>query len=332
MKKLALATAVTAALTAGAANAFNLNHYATGLVVPNVVHNGDDFTTAVGITARQGTTVHWTFFDENSTHVTDGEFVMTENDYHPFIWSKQSGNGLENKRGYLVFTADASGVLTDGDANELISGNAFQVNTRSKDVEFVPTLPLLGNALLNSDATDASTSDYNIPAGGLDLGNMNAGSIRSARMSDVDVGDTIDMRYFVDYTAGGNDTDIVFWFANEINVPAALTVNAYDDNQSRKSVTLKLPNKNQNVVDVETIVGMPSDFTDGFISLYLDPNVGNSHRIGLEVNATTPCTDHYVDENTTGNVTPNCTGGALVYSRIMAPEFGAVQTLLASHD
>ncbi|MFZ5580744.1 MAG: hypothetical protein ACOZAQ_09830 [Pseudomonadota bacterium] len=346
MKKIALAAAVASALTAGVANAYNLNQEATGLVVPNVIHNGSSFTTAVGLVSRAATNVYWVFFDENSNHVADGQFSLTANDQHAFIWSSASGIGLENTRGYLVFTADNNGTLTDGEAINLMSGNAFQVNTTAKDVEFIPTIPLVANANMGATVAAAATSDYVITAP-LNLTTMSGSSIQSARMTGVDHGDRLDMRYFIDNATGGNDTTIAFWNADELTgTPVTYTANMYNDAQARQSINFTLPKKNMNAIDVETIVGRPAAFLDGFIELTLGTGTAQPGlrvgAIGVGADGATAtavgdnCAVHYTMETLVAGDTAapytNCVGGVMAYSRVSSTAFGAVQTLMAAHD
>ena len=47
MKKIAIAAAVTAALSAGVAQAYTVGTFSNGFVVPNVIHNGPTDTTTV---------------------------------------------------------------------------------------------------------------------------------------------------------------------------------------------------------------------------------------------------------------------------------------------
>ena len=112
MKKFAMAAVAAAAMTAGVAQAYTMGTFSNGVVVPNVIHNGAADTTAVGLINRSGTikSVYWTFFDQESAHITDGCFPMTNNDYEPFVWASQSGLGLEGRRGYLVFAVGANTV------------------------------------------------------------------------------------------------------------------------------------------------------------------------------------------------------------------------------
>lgn len=334
MKKIALAAAVASALTVGTANAYNLNQEATGLVVPNVIHNGPTNTTAVGIVSRNAGTVYWVFFDEDSNHVVDGQFAVTANDLHPFVWANASGIGMEGKRGYLVFTLDTNsdGVIANTNPIGYMSGNAFQVNTTAKDVEFVPTIPLVMNAAMNAGTASAATADYVLP---VNLPAMTGASIRSARLTGVDAGDRLDLRYFIDNAAGGNDTTIAFWNADELSTssstPLTFTAQMYNDAQQRQSINFALPKRNMNAVDVETILGRPAAFLDGFIELTLPAATANTAP-GLRVAGGTACTQHFDSNSGGATATADCLGGVLAYSRVSSTAFGAVQTLMAAHN
>ena len=360
MKKIALAAAVAASLFTGAASAYSINYEATGLVVPNVIHNASDsFVTAVGLVARDAGIVNWVFFDENSNHVADGSFPVTANDQHNFIWNTTtSGLGLENKRGYLVFTLDNNGVLTQGETILRMSGNAFQVDM-GKDVAFVPTIPLLTNFQLRTDAAlpapatvDNNSSDYVIPAAGLNLATMSGASIRSARMTGVDAfnvgtgfttvdlptsGDRLDVRYFIDNKAAGDDTIVAFWTADEMATPTTWTANMYNTSQQRQSVNFTLTKANMNAIDVETIPGRPATFLDGFIEVTLPTAAAPGLRqidpaTGLPTG--NACGFHSLayDFGVTGVADYACAGGVMAYSVISSPTFGAVQTMMAAHD
>lgn len=248
MKKIAIAAAVTAALSAGVAQAYTVGTFSNGFVVPNVIHNGPTDTTTVGIVALQQTGVYWTFFDQDSNHVTDGCFNMTENDFHSFVWANQSGTGLEGKRGYLLFAA--AGEKCNGGADPLnpaaISGNAFQVNTAAQDVAFVPVID--GPLTL---------------AGGSNLTTLGANSLTDIAGA-ANGGQTMYMRYFIDGKAGGDDTRIVVWSTGDQK--GSHTVNIYNDAQARKSVNFDLAHSELDWFDPEGIVGRPADYTDGFIA------------------------------------------------------------------
>ena len=102
MKKFAMAAVAAAAMTAGVAQAYVVGTFSNGVVVPNVIHNGADDTTAVGLINQAPTVVpvFWTFFDQDSNHVTDGCFPMTPKDFHAFVWSSASGVGLRGGVGW----------------------------------------------------------------------------------------------------------------------------------------------------------------------------------------------------------------------------------------
>ena len=87
MKKFAMAAVAAAAMTAGVAQAYTAGTFSNGVVVPNVIHNGPSDTTAVGLVNQSGFAkgVFWTFFDQNSKHITDGCFVMTDKDYEGLL-------------------------------------------------------------------------------------------------------------------------------------------------------------------------------------------------------------------------------------------------------
>lgn len=248
MKKIAIAAAVTAALSAGVAQAYTVGTFSNGFVVPNVIHNGSTDTTAVGIIARKASAVYWTFFDQDSKHVTDGCFNMTKDDFHSFVWAKESGTGLEGKRGYLLFAAagDKCGDGTGSLNSAAISGNAFQVNTAAQDVAFVP--------VIDGDLTLAPGSN---------LTTLDADSLTDIAGA-ANGGQTMYMRYFIDGKAGGNDTRIVVWSTGDQK--GSHTVNIYNDAQARKSVNFDLAHSELDWFDPEGIVGRPADYTDGFIA------------------------------------------------------------------
>lgn len=222
--------------------------FSNGFVVPNVIHNGSTDTTAVGIIALEQTGVYWTFFDQDSKHVTDGCFNVTANDFHPFVWANEAGTGLEGKRGYLLFAA--AGEKCNGGADPLnagaISGNAFQVNTAAQDVAFVP--------VIDGPLTLATGSN---------LTTLDANSLTDITGA-ADGGKTMYMRYSIDGKAGGDDTRIVVWSTGDQS--GSHTVNIFNDAQDRKSVNFDLTHSELDWFDPEGIVGRPADYTDGFIA------------------------------------------------------------------
>lgn len=244
MKKLAIAAAVATVFT-GAAHAYTMGTFSNGVVVPNVYHDGNEYT-AVGFTALDQAAIYWTFFDQDSKHVTDGCFEVTKGDFEPFIWNADTaGVGLEGKRGYLVFAVGARGANAKCAASativsgEIIAASAFQV-IPPDDVAYVPVV----------DGPLTITGD---------LATMDASSLTKAGGAAV-AGDTIYMRYFIDKAK----TSIVVWSTG--NQKGTHTVNIFNDKQDRKSVNITLDNEELGLVDPETIVGRPADFVDGYIA------------------------------------------------------------------
>lgn len=263
MKKFALAAvAAAAALGAGVAQAYTVGTFSNGVVVPNVIHNGAADTTAVGLINQTPNVVgvFWTFFDQNSNHVTDGCFPMTPKDFQPFVWSAASGLGLEGKRGYLVFATGINGPATTvanacaapnsaGLGGGLIAANAFQVDIANKDLAFVPVID--GPLAIAGDLSTMGPASLVAVFGARNFG---AGPAAAPVFS---------MRYYIDGAAGGNDTRIVVWSTG--SQFGTHTVNMFDDAQNRKSVNFKLNFSELDWFDPETIAGRPASFVDGFI-------------------------------------------------------------------
>ena len=248
MKKFAMAAVAAAAMTAGVAQAYTVGTFTNGFVVPNVIHNGASDTTAVGLINQSGGTraIYWTFFDQESAHVTDGCFTMTDKDYQGFVWSSMSGSGLEGKRGYLVFAAGgvpagppvvaqtacgaAAELMPSGVAGQLvdIAANAFQVNVAAQDVAFIPVID--GDLTLSAVTVDLTTMGATSLTGVAGAATKLAGATATPVFS---------MRYYIDGVVNsGNDTRIVVWSTGDQR--GTHTVNVYDDKQDRKSVNFAL--------------------------------------------------------------------------------------------
>ena len=347
MKKLAIAAAAVAAMSAGVANAYTAGTFANGFVVPNVIHNGAGDTTVVGLVNRSGglVPVNWTFFDENSTHVRDGCFPMTSNDFHPFVWANESGLGMEGRRGYIVFalgrtaafstaaTVCGSGVARRPNAigdGSRIAGNAFQVNTAAHDVAY---LPVVDGDLAYSDDIIANTRNLRTMTGddvvgvtgAVTIDNFaGAAAVTGLPAVDLPAAQTFAMRYFIDNAAGGNDTNIVVWSTGDQR-GSNPTVFMYNDAQADASVNLPLVNRELNLVNPEAIVGRPAAFLDGFIEWTVTPATFYPFVAGAKVApAGAPAAGGLGDANYR-------VYSAYTYSVINAPAFGAVQTLLGAH-
>ena len=311
MKKLAM-TAIAAAtvLCAGAAQAYTVGTFSNGVVVPNVIHNGPTDTTAVGLINRSGAgavrAVYWTFFDQDSNHVTDGCFPMTDSDYQPFVWSSESGTGLEGQRGYLVFalgtsftgmtaaTACSAQSSAAIDTGGRLAANAFQVDATNKDVAYIPVVD--GDLTLAGNLTTLGPTSLTLAAGA------------------APVGDVMNMRYFIDGATGGTDTLIAVWSTGDQR--GTHTVNMFDDKQGRKSVNFKLDHTELDWFNPETIPGRPAGFVDGFIEW----NTGTAPGDYLSLPGAVA-----------GNELAAAGGSVFTFSVINSPAFGAVQTVLGAH-
>ena len=311
MKKLAM-TAIAAAtvLCAGAAQAYTVGTFSNGVVVPNVIHNGPTDTTAVGLINRSGgiSAVYWTFFDQDSNHVTDGCFPMTDSDYQPFVWSSESGTGLEGQRGYLVFalgtsftgitaatacSAASAGAIAAPGANARLAANAFQVDATNKDVAYTPVVDGPLTLVAGSNLTTLGPTSLVSAAGA------------------APVGDVMNMRYFIDGATGGTDTLIAVWSTGDQR--GTHTVNMFDDKQGRKSVNFKLDHQELDWFNPETITGRPAGFVDGFIEW--DTGAVPGDYPGAVA----------------GNALATAGGSVFTFSVINSPAFGAVQTVLGAH-
>lgn len=302
MKKFAMAAVAVAAMMAGGAQAYTAGTFSNGAVVPNVIHNGSTQFTAVGLVNQSGhaTPVFWTFFDQNSNHVTDGCFVMTDKAYRGFNWLAESGLGLNDRRGYLVFAAGGStaGPYTCAnaahDVNARIGVHAFQVDTAAQDVAYTPVIdgPLgtnFGTSGIVGDLTTMGADSIGFVAG---AAQSLAGGTGNANFS---------MRYFLE---NGSSTNIVVWSTGRQN--RSHTVNIFDNAQNRKSVNFDLTQQELDWFDPATIAGRPANFVDGFIEWNANGALRNASAA-------------------------NADGSIFTYSVMVAPAFGATQTVLGMH-
>ncbi|RZJ62698.1 MAG: hypothetical protein EON49_01365 [Acidovorax sp.] len=253
----------------------------------------------------------WTFFDQDSNHVTDGCFPLTPKDTHAFVWSAQSGVGLEGKRGYLVFAAGlAAAPVTVANACQaansaaqdpaaLITASAFQIDLAGKDVAYTPVID--GPLVITGDLSTMGPANLVSAAGALNVG---PGPVATPSFS---------MRYFVDGVVdSGADTRVVVWSTG--SQKGTHTVNMYNDAQERKSVNFKLNFAELDFFDPETIIGRPAAFVDGFIEW------APVAALPADYTPATGDGSLFVDG-----------GSVFTYSVINAPAFGAAQTILGAH-
>lgn len=330
MKKLGLAVAVATAMgaTSAVVQAYGIGMYANGLLVPYAaIADG----TAVGLMTCAAGNVAWTYFDENTKHITDGVIKMTKNDMYSFILSKEAGIGLEGQKGYLVFVLDTEGKWNgitenydspDGDLdssdNPCLAGNAFQIDLGNGDVIFQPTTPL-------------AVHDFGHFRGIENVSAMDNDSLTALAWGAWEE-DIVSMRYYIDNKAGGDDTAIYLW--SVCKPPVSNTVIMYDDNENAKSVTIQLPNDELNIIDPETILGRPASFLDGFINWEVA-----SAKLSQEGLYNPAYCDHEL-RGGRGRISSDDTAeyrkhrdfqGVVSWSVVWAPAFQAAQTLINPH-
>ena len=253
MKKFAMAAVAAAAMTVGVAHAYTAGTFSNGVVVPNVIHNGPTDFTAVGLVNQSGGTkaVFWTFFDQNSKHVTDGCFTMTDKDYQGFPWLEDNaGANTAGKRGYLVFSLGGADCTAVAPGAGRLAAHAFQVNTASSDVAYTPVID--GPLTYAAGVADLTT-----------LGDASLEKVAGAAQTipgAAEEGAKFSMRYYLE---GGAKTNIVVWSTG--SQKGSHTVNIYDDKQGRKSVNFDLAKEELDWFDPAPIVGRPANFVDGFI-------------------------------------------------------------------
>jgi hypothetical protein len=199
-------------------------------VVPVAFHNASDVDTVVSIinTCQCGQedtdpcTVYWAFFSKDSGHLYNSSLKLTKDDLGSFSLMEALGCDLVNEEGYLVFiSGDENGYIIWEDC---IAANAYIIDTARNDAIFIPVLPLRIPA-------EGSYADINLMA--MDAA-MDADSVIGAS-NGMDAGAFVDLRYWVDPAYAASTTLAVWTIGNNIG-PA--TVNVYDDEEHRTSLTL----------------------------------------------------------------------------------------------
>jgi len=278
MKKISLALAVTSALGASAANAAIMGEYGNALLVPWVTaqttNAGEINGTAVALTSCAAGTVYWSFYNTESVKLIDSDFPMTKNDQESIIWNDTGfGNGgFLNQDGYLIFFLDTGGPNggpQDGalslDDSTCLAGNAFFVDTVANDVAFVPAFPM-------NVAWGDFGDDFLVP---------NLIAVPREEIVGLWAGaqayDTVHLRYLVDSPVdpadGTDNTQIFIWTTDRIG--GARTIQQYDNDQTRFSLTLFLDDLELHILNPETNdnFSVVSPFTDGFYEWTLaDPD------------------------------------------------------------
>ena len=161
---------------------------------------------------------------------------------------------MAGTEGYLLFTIDtnADGLIDTNDEDS-ISINSFYVDTSTSDVAYVPTVMV--------DDSGLSTTD---PAT-FEIGMLTFSPVGYGVVS----GMVLDMRYYIDGSPGGEDTEIVIWTSGDPGSTQSVTM--YDTNSNYKGVDMDTPHSRLNIVDPETITERPPNFLDGYIRWTVPP-------------------------------------------------------------
>jgi hypothetical protein len=303
---LSLVAALMLAMWSSQAGAITLGQYDTGALVPVVVGNNSNADTVVGITTTGGQGwVCWAFFDQNSNHVADSCFPMTNNDYYAFSWNqelKKTGAVVApGTMGYLVFALSnqtgstfptTAGLVGTGSpaTTGSIAANAFQVDTSAHDAVYIPVIPL--------------SEKYGDFVGGVDLRHMDGYSVQTLT-NGITPGATVDVPYWID-PAYNATTAIMIWSVCDMrNVgPNGQTILVFNEDEVSTSVQVSFPKAELNLIDPKTFTTWPG----GFIRLALP-----------STNTTCDTTNH-----------PNEANWTIVFSYIDSSLISAAQTEIAS--
>jgi len=347
MKKFALAAVAAAAMTGGVAQAYTLGTYSNGFVVPSVEYGAAGLT-VVGVINRTGgdaVPVYWSFHGQNSEHLLDGCFKMTNNEFKPLAWGSDGfGLGAENRKGYLVFavgqgtSCEAGNRQIRNDAK--ISASSFQISASGGDVSYVPIVE--GPLLLEPNHA---------------LGLLGPRSLlHVAGAADVVPGvlPKVAMRYA---KGQGSSTDIVVWSTG--NHAGSHTVFMYDNNQNYFSTNFNLEYSELDHFNPADIMGSPA-YVDGFIewrpynqagaistgdkkadgSQYSDrsdrstPIALGAGTAGMSVNQAVGAGSPIRVTNSprNNNQADQVTGSVFVYSVVKMPAYSASQTILGATE
>jgi hypothetical protein len=167
---------------------------------------------------------------------------------YPFNWSTEGDPSLAGTEGYLLFTIDtnADKLIDTNDGNSM-SINSFYVDTSTSDVAYIPTV-----VVDDSGLSTTNPATYEISVLPICLFGFGACSSR-----------VLDMRYYIDGSPGGEDTEIVIWTCADPGSTQSVTM--YDANGNFKAVDIDTPHSQMNSIDPEAITHRRANFLDGYI-------------------------------------------------------------------
>ncbi|MDL1961810.1 MAG: hypothetical protein LWX01_08980 [Deltaproteobacteria bacterium] len=242
----------------------SLNFYSNAVLVPYATFSSSSATTVAGIVVKEAGTIYWTFFDQDGGHIDSGSFSVTANQMYPFIWSIEGDPSLAGTEGYLLFTIDTNAdVVIDTNDGNSMSINSFYVDTSTSDVAYIPTVMVDDSGLTTTDPTT-----YEIAL--LAWAALGYGAVS---------GVVLDMRYYIDGSAGGEDTGIVIWTC--LDPGSTQSVTMYDTNSNYKVVDMDTSRSRMNIIDPEAIADRPASFLDGYIRWTVPPGASCAYSFSI---------------------------------------------------
>jgi len=256
---LVLASALPAAATA------DLNRFAQCALVPWASFDAGGRTTAVGLTAKDGGSVVWAYFDENGDRLASGDFTMRDDTLVSMVLDQVLAPTLAEIPGFLLACLDDNddGEI-DGDDGADLAANAFYVDLLFNDVAYIPTLPVYF-----SDLDDADPEDWDRDP----VDNLTVGAAS---------GQDLYMQYFIDGVEDAGDATVVVIYSTD-EPDTQITMRAAGPEEI-VNVPATLLNSRVNVLDVEAIPAMTDTMGlrgSGFLRWTVGDNVNNVFAFSL---------------------------------------------------
>lgn len=283
MRTLATTLALSLALPVIGAQAASLNIYANCALLPWGTFGAPGVTTAVGLTSRVDGAVEWAFFNPNGDRLDSGRFSIDADELAGITLDAVLTPLLANSEGFMLFCLDSNGdeIIDNTDETDL-AANAFYVDLPNNDVAYLPVWSV-------------DDGDLDDP----DPDNWTSEPLVSISLLAAVPGHELDMQYLIDGTPNSGDgTRIILFTTDETNLQTSMQ--AFGPG-GQTPVDVPLPNRNLNVVDVESV--------EEFVNLQ-----------GLRPSG-------YLRW-----VVPANAGSTVAFSLVGSPTFGALQTLIGNWD
>lgn len=292
-KKFGVAAAVATALGAsGAAQAVILGQPGDALLIPYVWSTGLGHVNTMISIINAGTglvnpasfntlntaekvcegTMHWYFFDIESTEVANDTIDVTCEDWIGIDWAATIYGEGENWRpdaqgvkGYMVITDAAADPVTP--SSLILYGTAFQIRGNWATQAFIPVLPLL------DDATGTEVEHANFGGFLNGVNPITAGMALPSAEGEVSV---FSLRYYLQTTEPEGSTEFVLWFPENNLDRAPQPIVVFDPDENGSSAITSIPfelNVLQVSPDANAETAEAGGYTD-WINASLDPVTG----------------------------------------------------------